>query len=60
MAKLLWNPELDFNELITEFTDAYYGEGAVYVREYIEIIHAELEKNPEFFFVFIWRPIRGI
>ena len=48
-AKLLWDPTLDLNDLLTEFTNGYYGEAGVYVKQYIDQIHAELKKDPEFF-----------
>ena len=37
MAKLLWNPELDQEELIQEFLTGYYGPAGKYLSEYIEI-----------------------
>lgn len=48
-AKLLWNPDLDFQALITEFTDGYYGEAGTYVRNYIELIHEQIQADPDFF-----------
>ena len=48
-AKLLWNPDLDMDGLITDFTDGYYGEAATYIRQYIDLIHLELKKDPGFF-----------
>lgn len=48
-AKLLWNPKLKTEEIIVDFTDGYYEEGGVYVRKYIDRIHEELGKHPDFF-----------
>jgi len=48
-AKLLWNPDYDINELIKEFTDGYYKEAGVFVREYIDLIHQKLSEHPDFF-----------
>ncbi len=48
-AKLLWNPNADFDKLISEFTDGYYEEAGEYVKKYIDHIHRELEKHPDFF-----------
>ncbi|MET2984593.1 DUF4838 domain-containing protein [Aureibaculum conchae] len=48
-AKLLWNPDLNVDDLITEFTNGYYEEAGVYVKKYVDLIHAELEKHPDFF-----------
>lgn len=49
MAKLLWNPDLDVDALITEFTNGYYQEAGVYIKEYVDTIHAEIKKHPDFF-----------
>ncbi len=49
MAKLLWDPSRNMDELITEFTNGYYGEGGVFVKKYIDHIHAEIQKNEDFF-----------
>ena len=48
-AKLLWNPDLDENEVISDFTNGYYGEGGVFVNKYIDLIHSELKKDSTFF-----------
>ena len=39
LAKLLWNPQLDDNELIDEFLTGYYGPAGTHVRAYIDTIH---------------------
>ena len=39
LAKLLWNPKLDDNELIDEFLDGYYGPAGRHIRAYIDTIH---------------------
>jgi hypothetical protein len=48
-AKLLWNPDLDSQEIITEFTEGYYEEAGVYVRNYVDLIHKKIEEDPKFF-----------
>jgi hypothetical protein len=35
MGKLMWNPNLDQDKLITEFTNGYYGAAAPYMRAYL-------------------------
>ncbi len=35
-SRLLWDIHKDYNQLMNEFMDAYYGIGADYVRNYIE------------------------
>ncbi|MDX5584958.1 MAG: DUF4838 domain-containing protein [Aureibaculum sp.] len=49
MAKLLWNPDQDFNALITEFTDGYYKEAGIYVRKYIDLVHEKILEDKDFF-----------
>jgi hypothetical protein len=49
MAKLLWDPDQDFNDLITEFTEGYYKEAGVFIRNYIDLIHEKLAEDPDFF-----------
>ncbi|MCK0156437.1 DUF4838 domain-containing protein [Cellulophaga sp. F20128] len=48
-AKLLWNPDLDFNDLLTEFTDGYYEEAGVYVKQYVDLIHSKIKEDKDFF-----------
>ncbi len=48
-AKLLWNPDLETNELISEFTNGYYEEAGPFVEKYVKRIHEELAKQPDFF-----------
>lgn len=48
-AKLLWDPELDLDELLTKFTNGYYHEAGPFVKEYIDLIHAEIQEDEDFF-----------
>ena len=48
-AKLLWNPDLNIEELITEFTNGYYEEAGVFVKKYIDLIHEKIEEDKDFF-----------
>lgn len=43
VARLLWNPERDTDELIDEFLGEVYGGGAKYIKEYISITHAAVQ-----------------
>lgn len=49
MAKLLWNPDGNVDGIITEFTDGYYHEAGPFVKSYVDLIHKELKKYPDFF-----------
>jgi len=48
-AKLLWNPNLDIEELITEFTNGYYKEAGVYVKKYLDLVHKKIQEDKDFF-----------
>ncbi len=48
-AKLLWDPSLDIDTLLGEFTNGYYKEAGVYVKQYVDKIHTELKRHPDFF-----------
>ncbi|MFC1538173.1 DUF4838 domain-containing protein [Candidatus Latescibacterota bacterium] len=44
-AKLLWNPYYDEDTAINEFLEGVYGPAAGSIREYIDIIHDEVDKK---------------
>ncbi len=48
-AKLLWNPDDNADEIITEFTNEYYEEAGVFVKKYIDLIHLEINEDQDFF-----------
>ena len=58
-AKLLWYPDRNINDIIHEFCKAYYQEGAEYVEEYINAIHDEISKVPDFFLFLYGDPSQG-
>lgn len=41
LAKLMWNPDLEYEDILEEFLTGYYQQAAPYIREYIETIHRE-------------------
>ncbi|MGN0202501.1 MAG: DUF4838 domain-containing protein [Candidatus Cryptobacteroides sp.] len=38
LARLMWNPDEDLDSLIDGFMGAFYGEAAVYVREFLDLL----------------------
>ena len=44
-AKLMWNPDCDFDGLMKEFIDLYYGEGGPYIEQYIDLLTQALRKK---------------
>ena len=48
ISKLLWDPymtEEEYQALIDDFLEFVYGKGWTYIREYIDLIHKESDKN---------------
>ena len=37
--KLLWNPNVNVEEVMSDFLKGYYGKGAPYIRRYIDLLH---------------------
>ena len=52
MAKLLWDPSLNFNTLIKDFNDKYYGDGGKYITEYISKIQSQIDNTSFFLFLY--------
>ena len=48
-AKLLWNPDLDFEALLTDFTNGYYEEAGSFIKKYVEQIHRKIQEDEDFF-----------
>lgn len=47
IARLLWNPGCDVNAEMDDFLKHYYREAAPSIRQYIDLIHDELEASGE-------------
>ena len=45
-SKLLWNPNQNVDNLITEFTNSFYGAAAPYIREYVKLLHNSIKEHP--------------
>ncbi|EAQ99985.1 DUF4838 domain-containing protein [Maribacter sp. HTCC2170] len=48
-AKLLWDPTLELNGLVTEFTNGYYEEAGDFIKQYVDLVHTKIKADPEFF-----------
>ncbi len=42
LAKLAWNPQIDFEATLQEFLAGFYGDAAPYLSDYIHLLHKEL------------------
>lgn len=45
LTKLLWNPEIDIDEVVNDFMTGYYGASAPYMRQYFDLIHSHITDN---------------
>jgi len=46
LAKLLWNPNADIDELMDDFLGGFYGDAGVYIRKYIDtMMEAQAESD---------------
>lgn len=51
-AKLLWNPDCDIEAITKDFLTGYYGAAGKYIKEYINLIHDNLENSGESLSIF--------
>lgn len=40
IARLLWNPEADMEEIVNDFVYGYYGRSGRYIRAYFDLVHS--------------------
>lgn len=52
IAKLLWNPDLDYNATLNDFCNGYYGAAGPYVREYIDLMAKNLNDSGDKMHIF--------
>lgn len=45
VSKLLWNPDIDVEAVIYDFTEGYYGAAGQYIREYIDYTDTVLRRE---------------
>jgi hypothetical protein len=45
LAKLMWNPDADVENIISEFLNGYYGKAGKYISEYFHLMHNALKKS---------------
>jgi hypothetical protein len=47
ISKLLWNPSINVDSVMSDFLQGFYGKAAPFVREYIDTMHAALRASGE-------------
>jgi hypothetical protein len=45
LSRLLWNPDCDVKDVIFDFTKGYYGHSGKFIREYIDLLQAQIKPN---------------
>jgi hypothetical protein len=58
-SKLLWEPDLNQDEVIADFLKNYYEAAAPFIQKYITDIHDELAKDSSFFLFLYGDPSQG-
>jgi hypothetical protein len=59
MSRLLWDPSLQYKDLLNEFSNAYYGAAAPAVVKYVNELHASIQSYPKFFLFLYGDPAQG-
>ncbi|MDD4646398.1 MAG: DUF4838 domain-containing protein, partial [Bacteroidales bacterium] len=52
ISRLLWNPDINADSVITDFMNGYYGAAAPFVRMYLDTLQGEVLKTKEFLNIF--------
>jgi hypothetical protein len=47
LAKLLWNVNVDVNQVMNDFLSGYYGNASKMIREYIDLLHEKMAQSGE-------------
>jgi hypothetical protein len=58
-AKLLWDPDINQDSIVTDFLYGYYEEAAPFVQKYITTIHDEIQQDKDFFLFLYGDPAQG-
>jgi hypothetical protein len=52
ISRLLWNPEIKADSVITDFMNGYYGPAAPFIRTYLDTLEGEVMKTGEWLFIY--------
>ena len=61
IAKILWKPDINLDEVTDDFLHGYYGNAAQYLKKYSNEMHDSLEKSGEELLIYgnAWMPRNG-
>jgi hypothetical protein len=52
ISRLLWNPDINADSVITDFIGGYFGQAAPYIRKYLDTLQGEILKTKEWLFIY--------
>jgi len=52
ISRLLWNPEINADSVITDFINGYFGPAAPFIRNYFDTLQGEILKTREWLFIY--------
>ncbi len=59
LSKFLWNPKLNYANLLQEFSNNYYGAAAPFIVRYLNNLHAAIKETPKFYLFLYGDPAQG-
>lgn len=52
LAKLMWNPNRDYQKTVWDFLSGYYGAAAPHLRRYLDLMHAPFRRQSKHLHIF--------
>ncbi len=59
LSKFLWNPKLNYANLLQEFANNYYGVASPFIVKYLNDLHAAIKETPKFYLFLYGDPAQG-
>jgi len=59
LSKFLWNPTLNYANLLQEFSNNYYGAASPFIVKYLNDLHAAIKETPKFYLFLYGDPAQG-
>lgn len=58
-SKFLWDPKLNYANLLREFSNNYYGVASPFIVKYLNDLHAAIKETPKFYLFLYGDPAQG-
>jgi hypothetical protein len=59
LSKFLWNPKLNYANLLQEFSNNFYGVASPFIVTYLNDLHAAIKETPKFYLFLYGDPAQG-